>query len=58
MRIPRWLIWLLLYAAATFGWIVFFEYGAAGQHYRHGVEKEWNRIWNTVRDWVSRVRGP
>jgi hypothetical protein len=57
MHIPRWFIWLILYAVGIFSWIVFFEYGAGDGKFRHGAEKEWNRVWNTVRDWTGRVRG-
>jgi hypothetical protein len=56
MHIPRWFIWLLLYAAATFAWIVYFEYGHDEQAYRAGAQTEWDRIWNTVSGWVHSWR--
>lgn len=58
MQIPRWFIWLLLYAAATFSWIVFFEHGAGQERFRRGAGKEWNRVWNGVQEWFSGARGP
>jgi hypothetical protein len=58
MHIPRWLIWLILYAAATFCWIVFFEHGASGEKFRDGAQKEWHRVWNAVRDWFAGPRRP
>lgn len=57
MHIPRWFIWLLLYAAAIFAWIVFFEHGAGGERYRQGARHEWDRLWNTVSQWVGSFRG-
>lgn len=57
MHIPRWFIWLLLYAAATFCWIVYFEHGANAERFKSGAEQEWNRVWNAVRDWTSKLRG-
>lgn len=57
MRIPRWFIWLLLYAVATFSWIVFFEHGAGQERFKHGAEKEWHRVWNAVREWAGKPRG-
>lgn len=58
MHIPRWFIWLLIYAAATFAWIVFFEHGAGEERFRQGARHEWDRLWNTVSQWVGRIRGP
>jgi len=58
MRIPRWFIWLFLYAAATFAWIVYFEYGAGGERFRTGARREWDRLWNAGSEWLGRVRGP
>jgi hypothetical protein len=57
MHIPRWFIWLLLFAAATFCWIVFFEYGTGEERFRHGAEKEWARMWIAVREWLGSLRG-
>jgi hypothetical protein len=57
MHIPRWFIWLLLYAAATFAWIVFFEHGAVGERYRDGARYEWDRLWNAGSEWIGRIRG-
>lgn len=56
MHIPRWFIWLLLYAAATFAWIVFFEHGQ--DNFREGARREWDRLWNAATEWISRVRTP
>ena len=56
MHIPRWFIWLLLYAAATFAWIVYFEHGAGEARYKAGVQKEWDRLWNGARDWIEGLR--
>ena len=57
MHIPRWFIWLLLYAAATFSWIVFFEHGAGEARFRQGAEKEWARIRVAAGEWCDRIRG-
>jgi hypothetical protein len=56
MHIPRWFIWLLIYAAATFAWIVFFEHGR--ENFREGARQEWDRLWNTASDWIVKVRAP
>jgi len=56
MHIPRWFIWLLLYAAATFAWIVFFEHGQ--QNFREGARLEWDRLWNAAGEWMTKVRTP
>ncbi len=58
MHIPRWFIWLLLYAAATFAWIVFFEYGPGEEPFRVGAKKEWDRVWNAANDWLGKPRVP
>ena len=58
MHIPRWLIWLLLYAAATFAWIVYFEYGHEESRFRAGAKSEWDRMWNAVSGWVQSLRTP
>ncbi|HWB06791.1 MAG TPA: hypothetical protein VG796_27450 [Verrucomicrobiales bacterium] len=57
MHIPRWFIWLLLYAAAIFSWSVFFEHGAGGQNFQEGAAKEWDRIWDSVQGWIRQRRG-
>jgi hypothetical protein len=58
MHIPRWLIWLLLYAAATFAWIVYFEYGHEENQFWAGAKSEWARMWNAVSGWVQSLRTP
>ena len=58
MHIPRWFIWLFLYAAATFAWIVLFEHGAGEAQYRKGARTEWDRVWNGANDWLNKVRAP
>ena len=58
MHIPRWFIWLLLYAAATFAWMVFFEHGAGEERFRLGAKSEWERLWNSTGEWLAKVRGP
>jgi hypothetical protein len=58
MHIPRWFLWLLLYAAATFAWIVFFEHGGEKEHFRQGAQQEWDRLWNAARDWIHKPRTP
>lgn len=57
MHIPRWFLWLLLYAAAVFSWIVYFEHGAGGAQFRQGVVEEWSRIWKALQGWTSHIRG-
>ena len=58
MHIPRWFIWLLLYAAAIFAWIVFFEHGAGEARFREGAKVEWDRLWNTAQEWIGKARTP
>ena len=58
MHIPRWFIWLLLYAAATFAWIVYLEHGPGREQFKQGTEQEWNRLWNSARDWAGKLRAP
>ncbi len=58
MHIPRWFIWLLLYASATFAWIVFFEHGPGEEPLRQGAKIEWDRVWNAANDWLGKQRGP
>ncbi len=57
MHIPRWLIWLLLYATATFAWIVYFEYGHKQASFQAGAKQEWSRMWHAVSNWVVSLRG-
>ncbi len=58
MHIPRWFIWLLIYAAAVFAWVVFFEHGAGEERFRQGARQEWERVWNAASEWLAKVRAP
>ncbi len=57
MHIPRWFIWLFLYAAAIFSWSVYFEHGPGQRQFQEGAVKEWGRIQDSVMGWVRRLRG-
>lgn len=48
MYFPRWLFLLLLYTAAVFGWIVFFEHGPGWSRFRNGAEVEMERAWDSL----------
>ncbi len=43
MHIPRWFLWLLLYLAGFFAWIVYLEYGAS--QWKTGAVIEVRRAW-------------
>jgi hypothetical protein len=58
MHIPRWFLWLLLYAAAIFAWIVFFEHGPGEENLTRGAQSEWQRIWKAVNGWLGRPGAP
>jgi len=51
MRFPRWLFLLLLYSAAVFAWVVFFEHGPGWERFQKGADVEVERAWETVRAW-------
>ena len=52
MRLSRWFFWLLLYAAGTFGWMVFFEHGSGWDRFQAGAKVELARAWSGVQWWV------
>lgn len=54
MRIPGWFLWPLLYAAATFSWIVFFEHGPGKDRFVNGAQLEITRAWDGIRGWWNR----
>ena len=56
MHIPRWLIWLLLYALATFAWIVLFEHGVGEQRFKAGAAHEFDRLVTAVGHLMDRLR--
>jgi len=58
MHIPRWFLWLLLYATAIFAWIVFFEHGPGEENLKRGARTEWQRIWDAVNGWMGKPGAP
>jgi hypothetical protein len=56
-RFPRWLFWLLLYVAGTFGWMVFFEHGPGWERFQAGAKVELVRAWDGLRSWVMAKTG-
>jgi hypothetical protein len=52
MRLSRWFFWLLLYAAGTFGWMVYFEHGPGWERFQSGVKVEFQRAWAGVQWWI------
>ncbi len=52
MRIPRWLFWLVLYGAATFGWMVYFEHGPGWERFWAGARAEVGRGWGGLERWA------
>jgi hypothetical protein len=52
MRLPRWFLWPLLYAVATFGWMVFFEHGPGWERFQAGAKAELTRAWEELRWWT------
>ena len=51
MRFPRWLFMLLLYPAAVFAWVVFFEHGPGWDRFQKGTDVEARRAWESIRTW-------
>ncbi|MBP7950814.1 MAG: hypothetical protein KA004_14275 [Verrucomicrobiales bacterium] len=47
MRIPRKLLWLLLFACCTFLWVVFFQHGWEPEKFLSGIREEISRtlVW-------------
>ncbi len=44
---------LLLYPAAVFAWVVFFEHGPGWDRFQKGADVEVQRAWESIRTWWS-----
>ena len=56
MPLTRWLIWTLLFCAATFAWVVYFEHGHESPHFQEGAVREFERLSTVCQHWMVKLR--